>query len=138
VKGWINVDLGQPDCDLDITKAFLPWTDNSFSAIASQHVIEHLYLEDEIIPLFAEMKRVLADDGSIWISTPDIEKICRSYLDNRCVDLYNDRKERMPHWSLNNLPVQQIMNNFFRQNGEHKNLFDFEMLKIISLTQTSP
>jgi predicted SAM-dependent methyltransferase len=129
INGWINVDLVHSDCNLDLTHAKLPWINNSFDHIVSQHTIEHLFVEDELIPLLIELHRVLSINGEIWLSTPDMEKICKSYLNNACKDLYDDRKERMPEYTLEDFPLQHIMNDFFRQSGEHKNLFDFDFLK---------
>jgi len=129
VEGWLNVDLVHSDCNLDLTYGKLPWENNCFDHIISQHVIEHLTIEDELLPLFVELRRVMTADGEMWLSTPDMRKICESYLNNNCQVMYDDRKERMPHWSLNGFPTQQMMNDFFRQGGEHKNLFDFELLE---------
>jgi predicted SAM-dependent methyltransferase len=129
MSGWVNVDLTGADVNLDFTYGKLPWKNDSVESIVSQHVIEHLKLEDELIPLFREIYRVLRVGGQLWLSTPDMEKICRSYLDHHCLDLYEDRQRRMPEWSLGNIPSQHMMNDFFHQNGEHQNLFDFELLK---------
>src|ERR1700745_355023 len=67
VPGWLNVDVIGSDYDIDfITR--LPWKSRSFSVIVSQHVIEHLELIDELLPLFSELKRVLRPGGQIWLS----------------------------------------------------------------------
>ncbi len=129
VDGWVNVDLSGGDVDLDLTFGKLPWKDTSVQNIVSQHVIEHLVIEDELIPLLREAHRILKPTGELWLATPDLRKICQSYIDNNCKELYDDRVARMPHWSLNGYPIQHMMNDFFHQQGEHKNLFDFELLK---------
>ncbi len=129
VKGWLNVDLFGSDQNLDLSYGKLPWLENSFQNILAQHFIEHLHLKDELIPLFAEMHRVIKPGGCVWLSCPDIEKICKSYIENKCQDLVDDRKKRMPEWSLKDYPSQHMINDLFHQNGEHKNLFDFDLLK---------
>ena len=55
-------------------------------------------------------------------------KICRLYLDGRIGELVEDRISR-DNYSTEGAPPQQIVNDLFHQWGEHKNLFDFEILK---------
>lgn len=69
--------------------------------------------------------------GEIWLSCPDIRKCCASYLESDCVDLIRARQARWPDYSTKNLPLSQFMNDIFHQGGEHKNLFDFGLLKAI-------
>ncbi len=127
VAGWLNVDVIGSDYDIDFITC-LPWRSDSFSAIVSQHVIEHLELFGELLPLLSELKRILQPEGQIWLSCPDMEKICRFYLDGRMNELVEDRISR-DDYSLQGAPAQQIINDLFHQWGEHKNLFDFEILK---------
>jgi len=131
VNGFVNVDLSGADVNLDLTYKTLPWKDDSFENIVSQHLIEHLYIKDELIPLLTELHRMLKPDGSLWLATPDMEKICQSYIANKCADLVADRKKRMPEWDLGDYPTQHMLNDLFHQEGEHKNLFDFDFLKWI-------
>lgn len=127
VAGWLNVDVIGSDYDLDFTEP-LPWRTGSFSAVVSQHVIEHLELFGELLPLLSELRRVLRPGGEIWLSCPDMEKICRLYLNGRALELIEDRMGR-DEYSTQGAPPQQIVNDLFHQWGEHKNLFDFEMLE---------
>ena len=128
IPGWLNVDVIGSDYDIDfITR--LPWKSGSFSVIVSQHVIEHLELFDELLPLLSELKRVLRPGGQIWLSCPDMEKICRLYVDGRTRELAEDRTSLMKRYSLRGAPSQHVVNDIFHQSGEHKNLFDFEILK---------
>ena len=131
VDGFVNVDLSGADVNLDLTYKTLPWKNDIFKNIVSQHLIEHLFIKDELIPLLAELHRILEPDGTLWLATPDMEKICLSYINNKCKDLVADRKERMPDWDLEDYPSQHMMNDLFHQEGEHKNLFDFDFLKWI-------
>lgn len=132
VNGFINVDLSGADVNLDLTYKTLPWKNNSFENIVSQHLIEHLYIKDELIPLLTELHRILKKNGTIWLATPDMKKICESYIKNKCADLVADRMERMPEWNLEDYPSQHMLNDLFHQEGEHKNLFDFDLLKWIT------
>lgn len=129
LKGWLNVDMFGSDLNLDIARGRLPFDDQQFDVIVSQHVVEHLTIEDELIPLFRECHRSMKPGGVFWISTPDMEKVARSYIEQQNEDMIRDRQRRLPHWNLNGLPSQQFMNDMFHQQLEHRNLFDFGLLK---------
>lgn len=129
VDGWLNVDVAGSDYDVDLGAAKLPWKAGAFETAVSQHVIEHLELESELLPLLAELNRVLEPGGTIWLSCPDIEKICTSYVQHRMKDLIADRQSRIPGFSLGPMPSSQMINELFHQGGEHRNLFDFELLE---------
>lgn len=129
LDGWLNIDLTESDFNLDLSCGKeLPWKENSFKYVAARHFIEHLHLETELIPLLRNVYRVCAPDAVIWLSCPDIEKICSSYLSYKCADLYENRRRRYPSWNMGQMPVQHFINELFNQGGEHKNLFDFELL----------
>jgi predicted SAM-dependent methyltransferase len=128
VAGWLNVDVSGSDYDIDFMKR-LPWRTGSFSTVVSQHVIEHFELFGELLPLLNELRRLLRPGGELWLSCPDMEKICRLYVDGRACELVEDRLSRQEMYSTHGVPPQQIVNDLFHQLGEHKNLFDFEMLK---------
>jgi predicted SAM-dependent methyltransferase len=129
VAGWLNVDVAGGDAQVDLAAGRLPWEDACFDAIVAQHVVEHLDLMSELIPLLAECRRVTRPGGEIWLSCPDLERACRSYLEHKGQDLIDDRLTR-PHGDLglDNVPSQQMVNEVFHQGGEHKNLFDLELL----------
>ena len=129
VPGWLNVDIAKSNCDVDLCSGLLPWRSSSFEVVVSQHFIEHVELEEELIPLLKELGRVLRPGGEIWLSCPDIEKLCRSYIDYRMTDLLEDRAKRWLAFSLGEVPTVHLINHLFHQDGEHKNLFDFELLE---------
>jgi predicted SAM-dependent methyltransferase len=52
----------------------LPWPDGSCSHIYAGHVLEHLRYEDELPAALAEMKRLLAPDGTLCVVGPDIDR----------------------------------------------------------------
>ncbi len=129
VEGWLNVDLYGSDCDVDLAGGWLPWMDNVFDAVVSQHVIEHLELETEVLPLLRELRRVLKPGAEIWLSCPDIEKICRSYQEHEMRDLLEDRRKRWPDFPFGEMPTSHLMNHLFCQEGGHRNLFDFALME---------
>lgn len=131
IQGWLNVDVIDSDYDVDLACGVLPFPSDHFTAIASQHVIEHLELRLELLPLLRECFRVMKKDGQIWLSCPDMEKVCNGYVTDKGQALLNDKASRVPGYDLSKAPVQQVINELFHQDGEHKNLLDFELLKWI-------
>lgn len=129
LDGWLNVDMFGSDLNLDIARGRLPFEDGQFEVIVSQHVVEHLTIEDELIPLLKECHRSMQPEGAFWISTPDMEKVARSYIEQGNEDMIRDRQQRLPHWNLHGLPSQHFMNDMFHQQLEHRNLFDFPLLE---------
>lgn len=123
LSGWLNVDVTGSDYDIDFTRR-LPWKAGSFSTVVSQHVIEHLELFTELLPVLGELRRVMHPGGEIWLSCPDMEKICQLYVNGQSAELLADWIGRDKWYSVHGAPAQQIVNDIFHQWGEHKNLFD--------------
>lgn len=71
VDGRLNVDLMNSDLDVDLSRR-LPWPCGQLNAVVSQHVIEHLELHRELLPLLREVRRVCQPGAEIWLSTPDL------------------------------------------------------------------
>ncbi len=129
VPGWTNVDVFGTEPLVDLGSGVLPWHDQVFDAIASQHVIEHLELHSELIPLLRELHRVSRPGGEIWLSCPDLEIICRAYFEDRAAALVADRiRTATVETGLTGIPPQHFINKIFVQEGEHQNLFDLELL----------
>src|SRR5207237_6970090 len=57
IGGWLNVDIQCSDFDVDLSRP-LPWRTAQFDAIVSQHVVEHLDLKRELLPLLQELRRI--------------------------------------------------------------------------------
>lgn len=128
IKGWLNVDLIGSDVDIDLG-APLPWEDAVFEAVVSQQVVEHLEIESEFIPLLKELVRVCRPGAEIWLSCPDMEKVCRAYLADSGKQLLEDRQTRHDCGWISGMPVSHIINVMFHQGNEHKNLYDFPLMK---------
>lgn len=129
VKGWVNVDIGGADVNVDLSYGKLPFPDSTFEGIVSQHVVEHLYIDDELIPILRDCHRCLKNNGELWLSTPDMEKIIESYLKFKCKDLIDERESRISTWRFGDYPSQHMLNFLWHQESEHKNLFDFGLLE---------
>ena len=78
IPGFVNVDMESgADVRLDLRFA-LPVPDGSVELIYSEHVIEHLDLEDGL-SLLRECRRVLVRDGVLRVATPDLDAVVRAY-----------------------------------------------------------
>jgi predicted SAM-dependent methyltransferase len=124
----LNVDVAGSEYDVDLTSGSLPWVDGAFDAVVAQQVIEHIELESELPLLLGEIFRVLRPGGEVWLSCPDMERVCRAYLGDGGASLLEDRRKRWPDFSLGEMPAQHIVNVAFHQAGEHLNLFDYPLL----------
>jgi len=87
---WENIDLrpSSPHVKhVDIIKG-LPYPGETFDAVYSSHLLEHLS-PDQARALLKEMKRVLKKDGIIRIVVPDLEAIARIYLEKLDASINN-------------------------------------------------
>ena len=80
---WLNLDMVPRHplavaCDL---RHGLPLAANAADACYSAHVLEHL-TRAEADPFIAEQFRVLRPSGVIRVVVPDLEVMCRDYLDH--------------------------------------------------------
>ena len=128
VDGWLNVDLRGSDFDVDLACGRLPWKDESFEVVVSQHVIDELEIERELVPLLKELNRILKPGGELWLSTQDMEKICRSYLQDGGAALIADVKTRIPAFDMKGFPDSHFMNEIFYDSGRNMNEFDLPLL----------
>ena len=128
VSGWLNADIANADSVVDLASGHLPWADSVFDAIVSQHVIEHLDLFEEVIPLLRELRRVAKPGAELWLSCPDMEKICRAYLVDKGATLRAEFEQEFPKLAKWKETPSHMINSVFHQSGQHKNLFDFDLL----------
>jgi len=81
--GWkiLNIQAG-PGVDfvgsvVDLSR----FGDGSIAEVYASHVYEHLSYKNEVARAFKEVHRVLARGGVFRIGVPDLEIICRMFLD---------------------------------------------------------
>lgn len=129
VPGWLNVDLERSEHDLDLASGTLPWRDGAFEAVVAEHVVEHLELREELVPLLREVRRVLRPGGEAWLSTPDLARVCAAYLEDGGAAMLADRRARWARFDLGpGVPPVHLVNHLFHQDGEHRNLLDHRLL----------
>lgn len=79
---WTNIDItttGPGVIAHDLSQG-IPLPTNSCDAVYHSHVLEHLRREDSL-PFLRECYRVLKPSGIIRVVVPDLEIICRLYLE---------------------------------------------------------
>lgn len=54
--------------------------DGTFLEIYASHVLEHFDYKDKLPKVLKEWRRVLAPGGTLYVSVPDMERLCHLYL----------------------------------------------------------
>jgi predicted SAM-dependent methyltransferase len=57
--------------------------DGSFVEVYASHVLEHFDFKNEIAAVLIEWRRVLVPGGMLYVSVPDMERLCHLYLTPR-------------------------------------------------------
>lgn len=79
---WVNIDLRPSSASVishDVASG-IPFPDRHADAVYHSHLIEHLPRK-QASKLVAECFRVLRPGGVLRVATPDLETICRTYLE---------------------------------------------------------
>jgi GT2 family glycosyltransferase/ADP-heptose:LPS heptosyltransferase/predicted SAM-dependent methyltransferase len=134
--GFLHLDVRPlPDVEYvcDFSKEPLPFEDNSLDEILSNHSIEHISWRG--LPfVVGEWFRTLKPGGRVFLRTPDLEYIARSYLDGKTTPEWpgdeqyltdNLSSEITPGWwaNLKLYAGQDYPSNY------HFMCFDFDMIK---------
>lgn len=127
-EGWVNIDLhASADLTLDARER-LPFADNTFSIIYSEHFYEHLGYPRDITHLLSECYRVLEPGGVHSFGVPDGEMVLRHYTTNE----YADHAAAQLRWNPNWCRTQMDHVNYcLRQNGEHRWYYDEETIRLL-------
>lgn len=116
LEGWLNTDLNSSDNIgyLDAGKPF-PFQAESFQFIFSEHLFEHLDVEQQI-NMIKECLRILKPNGVLRIATPSLD-----FLN----DLYNAPKKPKNdfyiNWAIDRLPGLQPVNKYISDVSVHQN-----------------
>lgn len=148
-EGWLNTDIEPRDqlAYLDATEAF-PLETGSFHYVFSEHVIEHLTLEDGATML-AESFRVLAPGGRIRIATPDLLQLVALFQQDMspAARRYLEGKLTWHDWPRHPTPACVILNLQLSEFG-HRFVYDagtltaalsragFESVRIVALGES--
>lgn len=130
---WLNTDIAPQSQDvvaLDLSKP-LPFEDETFDYVASEHFIEHMTLADGI-RLLGECFRILKKGGKVRVATPDITRLLALYtaepseLQKNYVDWIN----RTFLAGITGYNPTVILNNMF-YNWGHRFIYDQNLLALI-------
>jgi predicted SAM-dependent methyltransferase len=125
--GWVNIDLDkEADIRLDLREA-LPFPDNSVKMVYSEHFFEHLSLE-EGSRFLRECLRVLLPTGRLSVGVPNAQLCMQDYVRGDRDEWLKVRDRYHPKWC--STPMHSV-NYFFRQDGEHKYVYDTETLIVL-------
>ncbi len=130
LPGWLNADISPHSKDvlaIDLSKP-LPFEDETFDYVASEHFIEHLNLPDGV-KFLSECLRVLKRGGMIRLSTPDITRLLALY-GNQPTDIqkkYADWVTKTFIGGVKGYNPTLILNNMF-YNWGHRFIYDQSLL----------
>jgi len=100
LQGFVNLDLFEPADIIWDCRYGLPFPDNKFSFVFSEHFLEHIDFPLSVKKILKEIYRVLKPNGEFLIGVPDGKKIIQAYLkkDRKFLNrLYQDvYKKRNP------------------------------------------
>lgn len=135
IDGWLCSDIRPLTSNciyLDATRRF-PFKSDTFDYIYSEHMIEHLSLEEGFF-MFKECHRVLKNNGKIRIATPDLRVIIDTYLnrnDPQCLKYNRWISENFIKGICFRKEDSAIVLNSMFHNWKHKFLFDKETLLLL-------
>lgn len=80
---WANLDCvaSAPGVIVHDARKGLPFSDATFDVVYHSHILEH-FRHDEAPAFLRECHRVLRPGGILRVAVPDLEQICRLYLEN--------------------------------------------------------
>ncbi len=135
LDGWLNADLSprtNESIRLDATEP-LPFPDETFAYVYSEHMIEHVdYLDGR--GLLSEWLRVLRPGGRLRVSTPDLERLLALFAgrdgwtedERRYAELIAER--HVSGVSAEDVRAAHVLNNNVRDWG-HRFLYDGSTLE---------
>jgi len=81
-EGWKTFDIA-PGPEVDFTgdcKDLSQFADGSVETIYASHVLEHVPYNREMMKTLREWLRVLKPGGTVMISVPDLDTLCRLFV----------------------------------------------------------
>ena len=109
--GWEILDVNEgPHVDhIMDTKDLSFFNDETFSEIYASHVLEHFDYQEELLSVLIEWYRILKPGGKLFVSVPDMDKLCHLFIAD----------------NMNTQERYQIMRMMF---GGHIDKYDYHMV----------
>ncbi len=84
-EGWeiLNIMDGAHIDHLGDAKNMALFEDDSFMEIYSSHTLEHFSYKMELQQVLKEWYRILKVGGRLYVSVPDLERLCEMFLDKK-------------------------------------------------------
>lgn len=81
--GWEVLDANPGPCVDHVGNAadLGAFSDGSFEQVYASHVLEHFDYKDQLLKTLTEWRRVLAPNGTLCVSVPDLDVLARLFLD---------------------------------------------------------
>lgn len=128
--GWVNVDAGSDDAELQLDlREPLPFRDSSVAIVYSEHLFEHLEYPLEACGFLADARRVLIAGGTFSMGIPDFELFVNSYVSGDEKFYRELFQYRQPEWIRSSR--MHVLNWIFRLGRDHKYAYDFETLAMV-------
>jgi predicted SAM-dependent methyltransferase len=107
-KDWTNIDFQTSFREVNTVNILrgLPYNENSFDAVYSGHFLEHL-TKTQVNFVLSEIYRVLKHRGIVRVVVPDLENVCREYLDI-VSGIQKDHNEKKYEWIIVELLDQMV------------------------------
>ncbi len=125
LESWVNVDIDRavkPDIRVDLRLGF-PAPPSSVAFVFSEHVFEHLSLEDGM-QVFSDLRRALLPDGVMRIAMPDLRYVVDRYLG----DWRNQAWLQDPAFGIIDTPARML--NFALRSWDHLYVYDLDDLTL--------
>jgi predicted SAM-dependent methyltransferase len=124
--GWVNIDLvACADLQLDMREA-MPLPDKCAQMIYSEHFFEHIDYPRDAMHFLSECHRVLEPGGVFSVGVPDTSWPLLDYGGTGPGGYFETAHRWHAGWCKTKL---EHINYHFRQDGEHRFMWDFETLE---------
>ncbi len=129
-SGWVNIDSSrapQTTCIYDCRKR-LPLPDTCAKAVFTEHLLEHLEYLEEAPVFLAECRRILEPGGVLRVVVPDGRKYLKAYASGDWDEMRAISPMALGR-DTNRTTLMEIVNEHFRQVGQHRFSYDYETLE---------
>jgi SAM-dependent methyltransferase len=107
LAGWINIDVHPAPLAMNVLWG-LPFSDGSARHVFVSHLLEHLFVPNDVGPFLRELRRVLAPGGVVRIVVPDIAQCIEAYIAND-ETFFASRRETWSWWAERGTRLEEFL-----------------------------